>query len=524
MGAKKWLTKASLTNYWLFGLSIIAGLALSIPFWSYSLGWLVLVALLPFIALLTRLESLKLSRRSSMGYIWMSGLVFLLSTTHWVLQTQPDRWAGLTGWWSIGSMVVIYLIFSLVLSLGFVIFGLGWVYLKPRLYQKRIFLVMPALWVMGEWLRSWAVSLIGWGPNTTIGMHWNFGDLGFAASVTPLVFLARLGGLYGLAFVVVIINLCIFWLIQRRWKLPVIILLLIALGAIIGWWAYKTPTGRPVNVAALQLSTNQDLQIGSIDYHQKLSELKPANRADILVLSEYSSIFEGDTKQADSSGIKQLVANSNVPIITSRTRNSEDKQYNAVTVYNSAGEIVYEHDKQFLILVGEAMPSIVGTSIRALGQGGALKIREISRGVKPAEVYTSNGIKLGIQACSGAISPESYRELVRGGAQILTNSASLSIFAGASYHSQAGQMARFMAVSNARPFVQATDGSYSFVIDSNGQLLARSNQKDMQLLSVMVTTNSRRTIYTLLGEWVVWLSTVILIVQGIYLLKLNRKR
>jgi apolipoprotein N-acyltransferase len=80
-------------------------------------------------------------------------------------------------------------------------------------------------------------------------------------------------------------------------------------------------------------------------------------------------------------------------------------------------------------------------------------------------------------------------------------------------------MARFMAVANARPFVQATDGSYSFMLDHNGQWLAKSGQKDLQLLQHNVVTNTRRTVYSLLGEWVVVASIVVVVCQLVYVYK-----
>ncbi|MBA3679380.1 hypothetical protein H0W80_04325, partial [Candidatus Saccharibacteria bacterium] len=219
----------------IFGFSIAVGLIMTVPFWRYQLGWLVCIVLLPFIYLLQVLNRTDLTKRSKIGFIWLSGWVFLLGVTFWLIQTEPGRWTGLTGWLSISSLVLTNILFSGFLSLGFVFFGITWVYLKPELWQKRIFLVLPALWVLAEWARSWLFSVISLGPNTTIGPHWNFGDLGFAASVTPLVFLARFMGLYGLGFVIIMINLCVWWLVQRRYKLPSVILASIMVVSFLGY-------------------------------------------------------------------------------------------------------------------------------------------------------------------------------------------------------------------------------------------------------------------------------------------------
>lgn len=517
MAAKK-TKKLNSTVLKFFGLSILAGTALSLPFWHYQMGWLVLVACLPFFYLLLQLSNQKDNSKAKIGYIWLSGFTFLLLVTFWLLQTQPERWAGLTNWWATGMLVIVYLLFAGILSLGFLLFGIGWVYLRLALNQKRIFLLLPALWVTCEWARSWMFSIISIGPNTALGAHWNFGTLGFATSVTPIVFLGRLVGLFGLSFAIVAISICIFWLLQKRWKLPLLILVSIGLFTILGWALYRIPSGKAVDVAALQLGTNQDLQIGSIGYHAKLNQLVKPGGADVLIMPEYSEIFNEQSLDNDKTFATQMMSNLQAPIITSVQRSNNDKNYNTLTVYKPNGTITYQNDKQFLIPIGEAMPYAISLPLKALGQGSSIKIREVSRGLNSANAYIVDGLTIGSQACSGAISPELYRELVNGGAQILTNSASLSIFADAkSYHQQAQQMARFMAVANARPFVQATDGSYSFIIDNNGNWLAKSGQKDIELLQQKVYLNSHRTLYSIIGEWAVIASMVILAGQMIHI-------
>jgi len=518
MKIKKLFTTFRHSSLGLFALAIIVGLILSLPFWRYSLGWTVCIILLPFFYLLKQLESKKLSNRSKIGYIWVSGWVMLLGVTFWIMQTEPGRWTGLIGWLSIALLILTYMLFSLILSLGFVLFGIGWVKLKVRFDQKRVFLVLPALWVVCEWLRGWIFSIISIGPDSLMGPHWNFGNLGFAASVTPLVFVGRFVGLLGISFIVVVINLCVFWIMQKRWKLPLILLLSIILLTLTSWYVYKTPSGPRINVLALQFGVNQNREIGSIDYHNYVAKMQPSEKIDIVVLPEYSSIFENDQKTSDSTALSKLTRNSETPIITSRQTTKNGKSFNTITVYKNDSSIIYEHDKNFLIPVGEAMPYAFSIPLALSKKDDVVKIREVSKGSTDAQVYRTNGIVLGSQACSGAITPELYRNLVKSGAVILTNSASLSIFETAqSYHNQAQQMARFMAVANARPFVQATDGSYSFILSSNGVWQKKTQQKDIQYITDITELNTTKTLYTFLGEWVFWMSLVIVIIQGMFI-------
>lgn len=498
----------------LIGLILLSAALLSLPFINYYFGWLSPLGLLPFLYLLKILQDNKVKK--TLGYWWLVGFLSQIVVLVWMLQTQPERWAGATGWSAIGGLVFGYVAFALVMSAGFVL--AGWLYKlsKVNLQNPWVFIVLPAAWVIGEFSRSWLFSIISAGPNTTFGPFWNFGSLGFAASVTPLVFLARLVGLWGLSFVVVVVNLIIFWLIQKRWKLPIILLAVIMLATAISWFVYKNPTGKTINVATVQFGNNDSLQIGGVNFHQDLLQKVQGKRADMLVLPEYSDIFLEDQTPTDKDMAATLLTSQDSPIITStQTQNSEGDsvRHNTLTVYNTAGNVVHEQDKQFLIPIGEAMPYAFIYLFRAIGQGQVIDSqfqgREVTKNPHPDTAYSVSGLNIGSLACSGAIGPELYRGLVGGGAEILTNSASLSIFSGApTYHQQAQQMARFIAVANARPFVQATDGSYSFITDQNGRWLAKSGQNSLELLIKNVQLNNTKTIYSLLGEWVVLASTL----------------
>lgn len=521
----KFSTKKLPNSLKLLGLSVGAGLVMAIPFLWYRLGWLVVVALLPFFYLLKILAKHKLNRRSVVGYVWVSGWIALLLVLGWMLQTQPERWSAAQGWLATGGLIFAYMAMSLCLSVGFVIFALLYSWLRVRLDQKRVFLLLPAIWVVGEWLRSWLFSLISIGPNTSLGPHWNFATLGFALSPTPLVFSSRLVGLYGLSFIVVAINLAILWLVQKRWKLPLVVFGIIAAIALLGYITYSRPDGRTVNVAVLQLGINGDLQIGSIDYHNKLKSAVSPGTVDVLVMPEYSNVFQPDEiKSVDQDAMETISRNNDTPVITSRQRSEGAKLYNTVTVYRPDASIAYEHDKQFLIPAGEAMPYIFMAAFKLFGQSSAVDTnnasREVSKGPEMARAYQMNSQTIGSMACSGAISPELYRALVQDGAGLLTNSASLSIFEKApTYHQQAEQMARFISVANARPYAQATDGSISYILDSNGKWLARSSQNKIEMLQHNVVTNKAKTIYTLLGEWVILASLGIVVTQIVVLMK-----
>ena len=119
---------------------------------------------------------------------------------------------------------------------------------------------------------------------------------------------------------------------------------------------------------------------------------------------------------------------------------------------------------------------------------------------------------VGAAACSSIISTEDYRSLVNQGATVLTNSASLDIFNGSRlFNWQHRGLAKFMAVANARPLLQSSNNWPAFALDQNGNQLAQI--QPVGSTQVTITTNNKKTPYTLLGEWPAYVGGVWLIVD-----------
>jgi apolipoprotein N-acyltransferase len=162
------------------------------------------------------------------------------------------------------------------------------------------------------------------------------------------------------------------------------------------------------------------------------------------------------------------------------------------------------------------MPYIIEALLRVTGQSEALELNKVTQNVKKGEKteppVSVAGKTIGALACSGAIAPELYRSMVVQGAEVLTNSASLGTFTNAPlYHAQTRQMARFNAIANARPYVQASTGAYSYAIDSNGKFVFRTTKTGLNHQFLSIQTNKAYTWYSKLGEWVVLASLILTI-------------
>jgi apolipoprotein N-acyltransferase len=506
----------------LFLLSVVG---LSLPFVWYQAGWLSIFSFVPFIFFLKLISQKKLSVVRQLGLIWATGIAIFMIILSWALQTDPEKWAYINGWQAVFGMWAVYVAFAIALSIQYLFFGGLFLAIKPKFNNKSIFLLLPAMWCVAEATRSIMFSIFFMGPGGSIGTYWNFGVLGVAGAVTPLGYLARVVGMFGLSFIIVVVNICIFWLIQKRWKLPLSILIGIFALGLICYFVWKPPANsRKIVTGYLQQSLVYQTFQGDMSYYELVGKLAAElkEKTDILVLPEYSQFFI-DTEQTNTEQYKlaqttaQEISNANGSIITSTENTSTGKKTNRVVMYSVTGALKAFNDKTFLIPLGEYMPYVFIGIFKLMSQEQLLythqQMRQIAQGQSSGAVFSGeNNIKLGSLACSGAIAPELYRSLARNGAEVLTNSANLGIFTNAPfYHQQSQQFARFIALSNARPYVQSAAGAYSYSVSGDGEFVSKTDDLGFKLQTTQASLGQPRTIYTIIGEWVVWLSALILI-------------
>lgn len=508
-----------LTKQFLFrdiALIVICGVILSLPFLNYYFGWLSFLVLVPFFWYLNSLQKRSLSSKQFILRIWAIGFVFFFVTISWLFNIRAtdliaDPWLR----WLFLSLTLIIIV--TVYSVGFLIFAVVIKRFKISLDDSKSFLLLPALWIVCEFLRSFAFSAISYGKGASIGDLWNFGNLGFSASVTPMAYGGRIVGFYGISFLVVLLNLVIYQLLLGKLKKQAIICLTLVvlvpgLGFII-WRGDKPNSTAKAGLTFLE----SDFTIRG-DYRDDLIyEIKKQNidKTGILILPEYSDIFvEEYSAKKDNELVGVFTKrNNNLNIITSVSLESDAGRTNSVALYNEKGELLKYQDKQFLIPGGEYVPYLYQAILIASGNSSFVvshqQDKTLLKGSKPAEPIEISGVKYGVLACSGAIAPQYYQRLTKDGAEVLVNSASIaSMGLDGFYYEQSKQMARFIAVANNKQFVQSSRGGHSYVISRDGEFEPQSKGAKTQYFNIDIQPNSSKTLYSAFGEWFLAFSTV----------------
>ncbi|MDZ7786069.1 MAG: hypothetical protein U5L95_03035 [Candidatus Saccharibacteria bacterium] len=429
-------------------------------------------------------------------------LIFLYVAVSWswLLQVQvgiitTQKWTGL---------FVLGFVFVVLVALSY--WFARTVYtkvIKPRLAEpswKNIVMVV-ALWAFFELLLTWGIAFLWIGDGGSWDNILPFTSLAPLAVATPLRFLARFVGYYGIS---AITGVGLLLLAKKYWRQAGYYWMIVIVVAVAGWMIYRVPTGETRQISIV--SEALDFDVANRDIEQLTNATKGITDSRLIIVPEYGLDDYG------SQTVAKRFAATDEPIYFSGTRQeATDQGIKNVLVYgNTQDGYTAEYPKDRLIPGGEYLAYPVELLLRKTNPVAYEEFR-FSRAVVKGEQASrpfkvSKNLILGNAACSSIIHPGDYRQLTQKGSTVLANSASLEIFKGSSlfafYHDN---LARFMAVANARPFLQSANDWKAFALDHNGTTIASQERVGSQTLSV--TSNSKKTPYTVLGEWVAYLGS-----------------
>jgi apolipoprotein N-acyltransferase len=426
----------------------------------------------------------------------------------------------------IGLIVVVIFMFLMAAVMTLALLPLGYfVYVLKKAYPKNsgiILLLLPALVVVCEYLRSILSSIYQYGPGGSIGDYWNFGSFGLAAVQSPLDYMSKYLGLYGLSFIVVAISALLVWIFTRKThKLP-LIGVLVAFILVLGL-AGKLDDSH--NIKSIESTKHASVQSISSEYYSyqdpMMIEYEDTAKKDLILLTEYSGISESDNSNVFNKYIKNRLSNDGVAIDV--RGGSSDKRAGTLQFVNNSGITTDTIIKGLLIPNGEYLPLTTTLLLKLTGNASVVKdfneTRKLQKG-ETVRVHNTSGLTIGPVACSGILSRQDYRKLTKNGAEVLTNSASLVILGRSNaYFNQSLAMARFHAIANQRTFIQASKSAPSFALDTQGKYIFRSITADSKFTDMTFQTNSNQTFYTRYGETVLYFSVFIVMLSSAILIR-----
>jgi len=427
--------------------SIITGVLLIFSFPPFHGGFLIWIAFIPLLyAIFWSDSSIEAGRAG-----FLSGLIFYAFHLSWFYRNFHL--------WSIGLFIV----------LSFFIGAFAYLikYLSPQIRIKKTLFAIPIIWVAIEFFRSELWFL---------GFSWL--SIGYSQSdFRSILQFASILGIYGISFVILLVNSLIFHFFRRRFFFLLFAAIFIIAG--ISYWGRNriAPIERgEIKVACIQSET---FQAGRFI---ELSRLANSNNPQFIIWPEYSSFILPDDAEVKIDYFKGLARELKTYIIIGLMEfkgKLEERFRNFAVVISPQGEIVGEHTKVHLVPFIEDW---------------------FQKGKKASIISTEHG-RIGLQICFDADFVDLARKQAKRGAEVIIVPTLDPSFWGRKAIIQHASMMPFRAVESGRYLVRATAAGISMIIDPFGRVLKSLPFRTEGVLFGEVSFRKKNTFYHLFG-WV----------------------
>jgi apolipoprotein N-acyltransferase len=470
-------------------------------------GWLVLI---PFALMLRGLRpGAAFAWGTVAGLVGYAGVVFWLFVVVTVYGHAPIP---------VGVLAVGLMGLYMGLHAGLAAALVAW--LAPR--GKHLWLVLPAAWLIGEHLRSFDL----WS-----GFPWAY--LGYSQHANgPILQLASLGGVWAISLLIA----CVAGLAaEGRWRLALAVWGL-AHGLGFGMAALERRPFRddvePVRAALVQASIPQDLKWDRaltqrhFDAHVELSRLAAAGGPlDLIVWPESAVPVALEVDGRAAAAVEKLARETGATLILGgmglRFHPGRERPdfFGSVFVVDPQRGVIDRYDKTRLVPFGEYVPmrGLLGfLSGVATGLAG---VADVTPGERPRALVLGDapGARAAPAAliCYEVIYPVLVREAVRDGAGLLLNVTNDAWYGRTSAPHQFFAIAAMRSAEHGLPMLRVANTGVSGVVDAFGRPLEQTPIFERKThVTTLPEGRGQPTLYTRLGDWIVWLSWAIVLGFG----------
>ena len=484
--------------------ALSAGL-LILAFPTPDLGWLAFVALVP---LRLAIRGQTPVRAFYLGTL--AGLLFYLMSVSWVTNSMTT-YGGVP--FALSALALIVLAAYLSLYLGVFAMGTSWMASAPW----PLHLLAPsALWVGLEYLRTYALT----------GFPWILlGYTQYRSSV--LLPIASVAGVYGLSFVVVLINIGLAQVVggaPTRLRsigfAGALTLALIASPRLLAPPAASAGSEQAVRVALVQGNIDQGLkwdsamQAATIDQYRRLSLEAAKDGPALIVWPEtavpfflrYEPTLRGRVLDiAAETGSYLLVGSPDAE--PPAAADGGTRYRNSAFLISPQRELLGRYDKIHLVPFGEYVPL---RSILFFVHKLAYGIGDFEGG-RTYTVFDTPGGRFGATICYEAIFPDQVRRYVKEGAEFLVNITNDAWFGRSAAPAQHLAMAALRAAENRRYLVRAANTGISAIVDPSGRILYASDIFVPTVIAGQIRIERTQTFYTRHGDLFAWVCVIFII-------------
>jgi apolipoprotein N-acyltransferase len=477
-------------------LATASGVLLFLSFPKYGSGFLAFIALIPLFLAIREATSIR--HGLLLGFI--TGLVCHIGLIYWIAYVVVNY-----GYLPVYLGIVLMLLLSCYLSLYLALFAAAIVLFRRNI---GLYILAPVLWVCLEYCKSYLFT----------GFPWE--NLGYSQYLNKnLIQFADIAGVYGLSFLIVLVNAAFFEVLAEKSKkklLSAAVVILIIAGVLIyGVQRTKQVDKALQNVAAMEvlliqgnidqsIKWNEYFQKETINIYEQLSLQNAPVKGGLIVWPETALPFNYQDANLLQKQVRDIALKTNSWFIFGSTSYenvpNDTNYYNSSYVLSPDGEIKGKYNKVHLVPYGEYVPlRNIFPFIKKLTAG----MGDFSAGTG-YQPLTIDNKKIGILICYEGILPFAGRSYKREGAELLINITNDAWFGSTSAPFQHFSMAVFRAVETRLYLVRAANTGISAVISPQGQIIARTNIFEKAAIKGNIKFSKIQTIYVKYGDALVF--------------------
>ena len=486
-------------------LSALSGLLLASSFPTIDLNFVAWFGLIP---LFFAINGRSVVQAFRLGF--SAGIVFFAGTIYWV--TNSIHFYGHI---PLVPASLITLLLCAYCALFPALFSAAVAHIR-QIRPSLVVLAAPAVWTALELVRTHLFS----------GFPWAL--LGYSQYAhLPVIQFADLTGVYGVSFLIVLVNAAIAAVIADRERYIPLAACVVVLAAVLGYGYHRlhAPEGNDgITIAVVQGNIEQDkkwdpvYQSEVIATYKRLRLQARGQKPDLVIWPETATPFYfggGAENAAMTDDLKRFVRSTGTPLLTG-SPTYELLPGRVVHLRNSAflidrdGGVSAVYHKIHLVPFGEYVPLksvlfFVEKLVQAIGDfqpGTEHTVMKI-----PA-ARSAKDIPLSTVICYEIIFPDLVRRFVNDGATVMTTITNDAWFGRTGAPYQHFSMAVFRAVENRVPVARAANTGISGFIDAKGHILAASGIFSEAQLTRTLVPGTAKTFYTRHGDVFAWLCVI----------------
>jgi len=489
------------TRFAPIGAAILSGLLLAAAFPKWDQTWLLIFALVP---LLWALRGQSLKAAFWLGLV--SGLAHYVALLYWIVYVTH-----VFGKLPLIAAIGILLLLAGYLCLYTAVWGLGVACGAAR--GLSLLWWAPVLWVALEMGQTYIIRGFPWEP------------LGNGLFRHPLLLqLADITGVYGLSFLVVLVNASLYLLFfpprgtALRFRQAAAVCLILACWIGYGYYrlgemAALTAASPKIKVAVVQGNIKQgekwqkSMVQTTLNRYGELTRrvqgarliIWPETAAPFLYLRTPDLAAEVQKIAKDSGGY--LLFGSPAYELTGEG----ERYFNRAYLLNPEAETIGSYDKAHLVPYGEYVPfrrffPFIGKMVPMVG--------DFAEGPVGATLSLPEGA-IGVLVCYESIFPNLARAQVANGARLLVNITNDAWFGKTAAAYQHLSMAVLRAVENRVCLARAANTGISTFIDGSGRLLWTSELNVPEAHALELAWLPGGSLYTRVGDVFAWACVII---------------